>query len=459
MKDYFQDDISISIDFSKTTDILNKHFTEPKSDATYDSRLKHNQRKPEHLQLTIFYPQTDHLFEKFIALKAEGIPILDIINSTEDRWGTNDSLDFSESILVSIESSPYWEHDKKPVILTILNISVLSRNSFGDGDANFQLTENIFQHIDNYVSYGELARNDKNEKFIRNDKNKETDFGPIRFKLSFKHWFDNSTKFNLNISRDAHLTITERKIELTDIELLELGNSLCLLMSFYWQKNIDHFKAQIRIINDKKSRTREIYKYSKYKIEDNEDFVLMGKYETFYDFIKVVKYDKYKTTSELLNELIPRILTTNNIDDISVFMILYNIIEKIRNHCMSSPINGSKLCIKEEFKFKHSKNRTNKFIKDKIKSIIEIVDESDIDAFKTKASDKVSFIKKTSLLDQFNSLLTYLKLAPETYEIDFKKLIQLRNKIYHGQLPTEDIAPYNKQMTVMIYDIILKMIT
>jgi hypothetical protein len=114
--------------------------------------------------------------------------------------------------------------------------------------------------------------------------------------------------------------------------------------------------------------------------------------------------------------------------------------------------------IKEEFKFKYGKSKTNEYIKNKIKEIKEIVDDSDVDSFLSKASDKVSFIRKTGLKDQFDNLLKFLDLDPGSYEMDFTNLIKIRNNIYHGKLPEDSISPYINCMEKLLYDMILKMI-
>ena len=61
------------------------------------------------------------------------------------------------------------------------------------------------------------------------------------------------------------------------------------------------------------------------------------------------------------------------------------------------------------------------------------------------------------MIDQFESLLSHLELNPLDYDINFTKLIRIRNSIYHGKLPKEDVTPYNEQMTILIYDMLLKL--
>lgn len=459
MKDYFQNDITISLDLETYKEILGKTFGEALSNGDYDTRLIHNQINPEYLQLTIYYKSSDYLFEKFKLLKENGISILSTIKPkiNKHKWEFPDIFDFSQSTLIDIQESHHWEHNRKPVILTIDNLDILVNGRYV-GDGRFQLTKNIFQHLDEYIRYGGLGRHRYDDKFIEENLNKETSFGPVRFILSFEHFYDQNYSIqNIRILRDAYITLTDDTEKLTDNQLINLGESLCLLMSFYWGKTIDYFIGNIRINNVDNYRTREILRYSHHDFDDSQDFLLKCRFKTFYDFIECVDYGKVDTNSRILHELIPRILKTKNVDDISAFMILYNIIEKIRNHFLSNPLSGKEFTIKEEFYFTISKRQTDEFIKNKIKEIKEIVVESDLDEFDNKASDKVTFIRKTGLKDQFESLLTYLELDSKSYVIDFTNLIKIRNNIYHGKLPQEDVKPYIEQMTTLIYDMILKM--
>lgn len=106
--------------------------------------------------------------------------------------------------------------------------------------------------------------------------------------------------------------------------------------------------------------------------------------------------------------------------------------------------------------FPCQRKKTIAYIKDKIKEIVDIVVPSDKDEFSAKASDKVSFIKKTGLKDQFEGFVKYLDLNPEDYTLRFEDLINVRNVIYHGNIPEADIPLCNKELRKLVLNIILK---
>jgi len=461
MLNYYKNDIEICLDFSVKSKFLEESFGKEGSEFSpyYDARIAHNYRKPNCISLIIYYPQSEYLFEKLQKLQEEGVSILQCIKTrqAQQAWIFPDILDFSKSNLLKIEESHHWEHNKKPLIIEIDNLDIII-NSRYVGDGNFQLTENVNQHIYEYINYGELGNYSSLDRFITSDNNREVTFGEIQLILSFKHEYGDSTKFNFEINRDAFLTITDNSESLTDLEILEHGNVLCTLMSFYWQKTIDYFKATIRINNQDNYRTREVYKNSGHPIDESLEYTLKSSYSTIYDFFESLNHAKVFTHKVLLDEIVSKIIRTKSVDNISEFMLLYNIVEKIRNYCISNPIDGSNLEIREEFKFTKTKNATEKFIKNKIKDIVEIVDSDDKADFLSKANNKVNFIKKTGLIDQFDSLIDYLQLDTAAYNIEFDKLIKIRNDIYHGKEPQYDVRPYNEKLIELIYDLILKLI-
>jgi len=461
MVTFHRNDIKICLNFQEASELLTNHFGENGNEFSpyYDARIIYNKREPNHIDLIIYYKQSEFLLEKFQKLTEERFNILSGISTqpAQQVWEHPDILDFTNSKLLNIEESHHWEHDRKPLILKIDNLDILI-NSRYVGDGNFQLTENVNQHIYEYYNYGGLGNYSPLDKFIESDNNKEMSFGNIQIKLSFRHDYGDSTKFSFTINRDAYLNISDNSEKLSDIQILEHGEILCVLMSFYWQKSIDYFIAAIRVNNVENYRTREVYKYSNHQIDESENYSLKIKYATVYEFLETLNYQNVLNHKNLLIEIVPKLIKTKSVDDTSGFMLLYNILEKIRNYCISKPIEGTNLDIKEEFKFSLSKSATVKYIKGKIKEIVDIVDSEDKEEFLQKANQKVTFIKKTGLTDQFDSLVSYLQLDPSAYNLDFIQLIKIRNNLYHGSESQEDVKPYNNKMIDLINDLLLRMI-
>lgn len=460
MEDYYQNDIKICIDLSRQTQLIESHLGQGAAVASlyYDARVLYNHRKPETIDFIIYYNQAEYLFEKFEFLREQNISLLPLISIQPalQPWDHPDKLDFSGSNLLDIYESHSWEHNKKPVILKLDNLSILKHDrSYGDG--RFQLTENSNQHIYEYINYGQLGNWDSSDLFISNNNNRLIDFGDVKLILSFHHTYGKSTKYKFEINHDSYLTLTEDANSLTDIQLIEYGNIICLLMSFYWQKTIDYFHATVRVVGNPDIQTREQFKYSEHPIDDTIDYPLKSGYETIYEFLESLKHEKVLSCISLLKKIVPRIIRSKRVDEISEFMLLYNVIETIRTHCMTNLIDGNTLEIKEEYEFINGKGTTNEEIKNKIKEIVDIVKAEDKDDFLSNAHNKVTFIRKTGLKDQFDSLVTYLGLNADSYDIDFIQLISIRNDIYHGNPPRADVKPYNGGMRLLIDDLILRL--
>lgn len=458
MTDYFQKDIKILLKLEDQKELLKDLIAEDSADTVYDARLVYNQRNPEHLQLFVYYKRADYLFEKLDFLQNAQINILDLICPavSPNAWVHPEFFEFSRSSLIEIRESHSFEHDKKPLILILDNLD-LFENGWYAKDARFRLTENIFPHLEKYVRYGQLGNYKSDDKFIESTLNREVKFGPVYFMLSFNHSYKSSGSVkDFAITRDAHLKLRDESEKLTDQELLGLGEDLCLLMSLYWEKNIDFFNAIVRV-NDKEGyRNREVFKLRSENFDPSQDSHLKEQFPTIYDFTEWSSFEKFQEYKELVQEAVPRLIRVKHLDAISAFMILYNIVEKFRNFFLHNPVDGHPFTIKEEFEFTPSKNKTIEFIKKKIREIGEIVAPIDKAEFDAKASQKVSFIKKTGLKDQFEGFVKYLGLDPSHYSLQFEELIQVRNVIYHGHTPDGDISLYNHELKKLVLDILMK---
>lgn len=456
MKEYFQRDVQISLQLSKHQELLREIIVGNTENIQYDTRLIYNERKPEELQLIIYYKSTDFLYQKLNFLKTSGVNILKLINPviSKNSWEHSDILDFSRSSLIEIKDTNYLDHDKKTLILILDNLELILSSGYAGG-ARFKITENIFLHLDHYIKYGMPGNYEEDNKFIERNDNRRTDFGPVSFILHFKHSYKSSPSVkDFLITRDAYLTLTDKSEVLKDAELLQLGEYLCLLMSFYWEKNIDFFSASLRINDIDNYKTREVFKFSNEDLDYSETYFLKDTYPTFYDFTESVNFEKYQTYKSLVEQAVSSLIRIKNLDTISTFMILYITIEKFRNFFLSNPLEETSFTIREGFDFTSITKKTNGF-----KEIGEVIWESDRVELDSKVNLKVNPLKKTGLVNRFESFILYLDLNPNKYEVELTDIIRIRNIIYHGSIPDEDINVYNKEMKVLIFDILLKIIS
>jgi len=136
------------------------------------------------------------------------------------------------------------------------------------------------------------------------------------------------------------------------------------------------------------------------------------------------------------------------------FMILYNVLEQLRNHyILKSFIETEKAAhppklksVVEEYRFvAKSKKEINDYIKSLVQKIVEIVHDDDKEMFNEEIMNKVNLIKLSSMKNQFKSLFRHLSIDPSAYDLDFEKLLSLRNSIFHGR-PIKENNEYLKEI-------------
>ena len=160
MTDYYKDDIQVCVNFLDHNETLEAHFGQAGAtvESHYDASIVSDHRKPQHINLILYYAPSEYLFEKFQYLQEKGVNILQFLTSrpAQRKWDYPNICDFSNSKLINIEESHQWEHNKKPLILTIDNLEMLVSSRYA-GDGRFQLTENALQQMLEYIRYGQLG--------------------------------------------------------------------------------------------------------------------------------------------------------------------------------------------------------------------------------------------------------------------------------------------------------------
>lgn len=333
--DYTRWDIDLYLDFSEYLQLF-EGFPTRSASGNYSAKLMYNYQKPSLLQLSIFYENRFFLEERFTYLYEHDINILTLIKSKKIKyqWERPDLFDFQKSKLIEIRDNPSgWEQGKRVVELIIDNIDIYENNSFVHHGL-FHLTENSIIPIGESLSYSySLHWDDWNHKLIDSDKNKETQFGAYYFNLKLEHRYGNSDKFSLNLMRFPYLQIETLNEDISDIEIIQYADLLCLLMSFYFNKRIDYFKGHARFINNHDYRTHKLFKYSSWTEDNDIDYPLKSQFSSFYNFVEGLSYIKTTACRELLERVVPSIIQSKYVDESFSYMLLYNSIELIRNFC------------------------------------------------------------------------------------------------------------------------------
>lgn len=176
----------------------------------------------------------------------------------------------------------------------------------------------------------------------------------------------------------------------------------------------------------------------------------------------------YKGISKLLEEINPKLIIENanlyskfcwryvdalKLKDESRFMIFYNLLEQIRNLYL----DPKKL--KQEYTFIEGKNKVNKKIKAKLQELAELVVEEERVEFKENVKNHYSSIRYIPMKNQFEGLFNLFQLNLLYKQIDFGKIMKIRNKIFHGHITDtkdESFKEINQKLPKLVSTFLLK---
>jgi hypothetical protein len=280
-------------------------------------------------------------------------------------------------------------------------------------------------------------------------KNEEFKFEPINnikefIKFNDINFIPEHNFFVSNKSTDKHVSVEKEprlRIEhagATEIKIKEHVNLLCDLYSFYTNKKIDWKHS--RIYAEGKLFV-EIKDTSHEDVQIIHGIFIWDFIQNPLNLIRNVNAESLIKNSVFVSRLIERFNYALKTSDETKFMILYSILEQLRNHYIltgqiekekaGSPPNLNK--VKEEYTFINGNTNTDKFIKETLRRIIDIVDDSDKTLFESEIQFKISGIKLMTMANQFESYFKFAGIEPKDFDLDFKELKSIRDDIFHGR--------------------------
>ena len=262
-------------------------------------------------------------------------------------------------------------------------------------------------------------------------------FNDINFIPEHNFFVSNkSADKQVSIEKEPRLRINHDGV--TEARIKEHLNLLCGLYSFYANKKIDWKHSRIYA---------EGKLFVEIKETTHEDApIIHGIF--IWDFVQnplnLIRNVNAQTLIEnyaFVSRLIERFNYALKTNDETKFMILYSILEQLRNqYILTGQIEKEKAGnppklkkVKEEYKFVDKPEKTDDFIKETLKQIIAIVDDSDKTLFEQEIQFKVSGIKLMSMTNQFDSYFKFTGVDPKEFDLDFKELKSMRDDIFHGR--------------------------
>lgn len=411
----------------------------------YFAELIVDEKNNFEISIKIYFDYKEYLGEKIMRWNhSNDYNILDRfevieINNTKNLI----SIDFSGFRSKGMtNSSSFFEFDQKFFIIRITGITKIYRNS-DKCSSEFYLNQAAFKLIELNYHY---STSWFDEPFKLEPQNNIKDF--IKFgKIAFKpeHNFYNSNKYDLDeikIKKEPKLIISYSN--LSEAEIKEHVVALCSLYSFYSGHNISYFLS--RIYTEDKLFI-EIKDVDNNEIEDEHGIFRWDFSQNPLNLIINVKSSHLIKNLKFVQRIVRRYNYALKTEGETKFMILYNILEQLRNEYIRNKNTQTETSINqlnpnkviEEYTFNRSKTETDKFIKEKLSEIIDIVDDKHKDLFKNEIRFKVAPIKLLSMTNQFESFFTHIEAEPAKFNLNFIELKTLRDSIFHGKPVYENL--------------------
>jgi hypothetical protein len=348
-------------------------------------------------------------------------------------------VDFCDYFYKGMSSSTtYKEFGKEYFIIRLQGIKLVYEAP-EQLESNVYLNHTAFRLIElNYRYHMNFFWKNEEFKFEPINGIKEfIEFGNIKFIPEHNFILNNkSTDIQVNIEKEPRFRIVHSCT--TDKEIKDYITVLCDLYSFYTNKKIDWQHSRIYVDGKLFIEIRDTVQ------EENRDLHGIFIWDFAQNPLNLITNVNPKTlidNKELVSKLVERFNYALKVGNETKFMILYNILEQLRNHYIltgeiesekaGNPPNINK--VRDEYKFVLGIKKTNEFIKGILKQITEIVDPIDKEAFESGISAKVPDIKLMSMSNQFDNYFKFTNVDPKNYKLDFEELKGLRNKIFHGR--------------------------
>ena len=423
-----------------------------KCSQIYQTELIIDDKNNNEIQLKIFFDDKEYLGEKIMQWNHfNDLNLIDYFQAIEIISPENLlEIDFLNYRCKGMENSTgFYEFNLKYFTIKLTGI----KKSFSNTEksaSTIYLNQQSFGLIElnyNYNQHFSWSKEEYNWK-PKNKIKEYINFGNISFKP--EHNFFNSTKNHLekiSIQKAPKLTIQYN--DLNESEIKKHIELICTLYSFYSIENIDYSLSRIYTKDKLHIEIRDV---SNNISKDYHGIFRWEFYQNPLNLFINVDSTQLLENSDFYKKIVERYIYSQKTSGESKFMILYSILEQIRNkYILDKKIEKEKAGetpnlkkVTEEYSFNLSKTQTDKFIKKTLENITEIVSEKDKELFKKEIKYKLTPIKVVSMINQFQSLFEYIKIEPKEFDLDFLELKSLRDSIFHGRPISENLENLNK---------------
>lgn len=367
-----------------------------------------------------------------------------------NKNNTLSEIDFSLSTLEKISNSTkFYEGNEKYFLLEFDAVrkvynsphpkeEKLYVSEFYLNEGSRKLIENLYGYIDHSHSWEAINR-----------KNKFYKFGNIRFKIDY-HFYSKQNESTSIIHKEPRLSIEHSN--LIEEEIFQYANLIFSIMTLYRSEVVDFIFARVHTKNKTTTITKKDYEIITLKFCHIRRLGFRG---DVIDLLRKVKPNAILSNASTYQKFTKRYALGSKMKGESKFMILYNLLEQIRNDC----IDPTKL--KQEYSFNHGKGKTDKLIRGILRSISSLVVPKEKEKFEKNVINHCRTIKYLPMQDQFDGFFKLLNLNLQKRNLDFKKFKGVRNQVFHGHpvdFNSQSSKDTNSELTVLVGIILLKII-
>ena len=429
LDDFFPSEISRSVSEESNVELIIKE------DAGYKIYLK------------IYYKEREFLGEKLMRWHFKNdTELLDKFKVTQIT-SPNDliGVDFSGYKVKQFRNqSSFNEGGYHYTLIKISGVKRIFKNDDKD-NSEFYLNNRSFKLIELNYKYDEFDLEKPFKWEPINQVKSFIQFNKVKFKPEYIFFRSNDNEeTEISIKKEPKFSVLFPN--LSESEITSHVRLLCTLYSFYSKQTIEYVFSKVytqtemyidvRDINDDRVESVHGFFWNEFRrnpinliLNVNTPYLLMN-----LEFVESIVYR--------FNEAIKSQGETK-------FMVLYNILEQIRNKYIldgetDQEKAGEKPILRkvaETYRFTLSKGKTDAFIKDNLKNITDIIADEQKALFRREIPYKLTPIKVVSMVNQFQSLFDYIKIDPKNFDLDFKELKKLRDSIFHGR-PVEENRIY-----------------
>lgn len=425
----------------------------------FDATLQIKDEQPKIICLKIYFERSTLFHYKLMAVKdkkgdsfffGKVMTINKII--TDENIKNVSFLNSQWKTIEGGDGDSYTENNKQylKVFFDSAEITYNSTNQDNVGQwlAEFYLNKASEAILDDFYHYDPFWSNESVYK-AKHNYNQFVSFGEIQFKLEYRFYTENLNDTTV-IHKEPKLTIKHQN--LGQDKLLSYAKLICSILSIYRNESIDYIIGKIYNSETKHVHTKIV---PNVKLSKSKGLKKRGFPYSVLSILEFTNISKIWDEIELFSKLSDHYILAQKLQGESKFMILYNLMEQIRN--IYSHLDETQ----EEFKFKFGKKKINKLIRDKLREIADYVEDEEKEAFLEHVITHCNTIKYRPMNKQFDFLLNHFEIDLVQIDLNFRDLLDIRNLIYHGTSVSPNdtqLKKANRKFPDLVCELLIKML-